>query len=726
MITVKQNYFYLHTANTTYVIRRLSDGTLNHCYYGAGLPEEDMDDLHLFIKHDCTVHMTERGHITTPDALPMECPGFGRGDFRRPAAVIKGTQGRAVNEFVYKSHCILKGKPSFVGLPQFSVETEELETLEIKLEDKITGVELVYYYTPFEKADAIVRRMEVHNATGETVQLEAVASATLDFETEDFEMVSLSGAWSRERHVERYPLHRGESVLASRYGLSGHHSNPFAALVAKDACEEWGKVYGFALVYSGNFMISAEAGQYGGTRLWMGIHPDMFSWELKAGESFATPEAVLTYSQDGFGGMSKNFHTLCREHLGACADKTKEHPVVLNLWEATEFEISEEKLLEAIEATKNMGIDTLVIDDGWFGHRDGIESSLGDWYIHKEKFPNGLQPIVDACKKNGMKLGIWFEPENVSPDSDFYRAHPDWAIKVEGVEPKPLRCTYTLDLGRAEVVDAVYEAVATILRTYEISYVKWDMNRNMTDNGASWLPPHRQKEFEHRQMLGAYELMRRLTSDFPYIFFEGCASGGGRFDFGLLYYMPQIWTSDCTDAWERMMIQYGTSFVYPAETISAHVSECPHFGTDRILPFQSRCDVANIFSYGYELDPIKLSAEEREAVARESARHRRMEAACGQGTFYRLRSPFAGNTCAWQVVSEDSKHSVVFYGTKLRQPNFCGEYLLLAGLDDDTRYRVEPLGITMSGKTLKNAGIPIREQGGDFHTKIFELTAENA
>lgn len=721
MISVQNNYFFINTKNTSYIIRILPDGTLNHCYYGTRLPEDNMNYYQLFRPHDITVKLQVGDLTTTPDALPQECPGYGRGDFGRPAIAVASVDGRAVNEFKYCSYQIISGKPVLEGLPQMDVNTGDVQTLEIVLKDVVTGVEVICSYTSFFEEDIIARHTVVCNNTKDTVMIRSIASAVVDFESTAYDLVSLGGAWERERMLERYPLHHGETSVSDRYGLSGHHVNPFMALVEKEAGEYHGNVYGFSLIYSGNFNISAEVGQYDRTRVWMGIHPEMFEWELSEGGEFVSPEALLTYSSNGFVGMSHNFHAVCRNHLGACAKKTLQHPIVLNLWEAMHTNISEEKIYMVLEESKGLGIDTLVIDDGWFGCRNDETTSLGDWHVNTDKFPNGLATLSECCRQNGMKLGLWFEPEMISRDSELYREHPDWCIHIPGISETEIRNQLVLDMSRPEIVEAVYHKISEAIREYDVSYVKWDMNRSITDNGSSWLPSHRQKEHGHRHILGVYELMNRLVTTYPNVFFEGCASGGGRFDFGILYYMPQIWTSDNTDAYERMKIQYGTSFVYPPETMSAHVSACPNISTGRITPFKTRGDVAQFFSFGYELDPSELTSEEKVQIVEQTTLHRKVEELYENGDFYRLRNPFSSNSCAWQYVSKDRNHAIVFFSHMLKQPNYCGEYLHLKGLEDEKYYKVKPLDITVSGKTLKYAGLPILEQVCDFSSVIFEL-----
>ena len=438
------------------------------------------------------------------------------------------------------------------------------------------------------------KKLTIENKTDASIHLEKAMTMALNLPCGSYDMLYFHGRHTRERILERTRIAHARTSVESMRGASSHMHNPFVIVCDKDANEQSGSAWGLALVYSGNFEIGADAGQFGGTRFYAGLSED-FSWELESGESFVSPQAILTYSSEGFTKMSHNFHTVCRRHLGACAIQ-KKHPILLNLWEAFYFEVDEQKAITAINAAKNFGIDTVVLDDGWFGKRNGEETSMGDWFVNKEKFPNGLEGIIDCCKKNDLKFGLWFEPEMVGPDSDLYRAHPDWCIHIDGVVPISSRSEYILDLSREEVVNYVYETISAILSKYDISYIKWDMNRNMTDNGSAWLGKYRQGEHTHRYILGVYKLMEKFRKNFPNIFFEGCAGGGGRYDFGILYYMPQIWASDNSDAIERLKIQHGTSFVYPPETMSAHVSECPNHQTGRISPFETRGNVAQLFS----------------------------------------------------------------------------------------------------------------------------------
>ena len=720
MIHFNDQTFYLATKNSSYIMKLSPDGVLIHCYYGKRIKQQNMEHYNLYIPYDYTVPYVLDNEITTPDALPQECPGFGRGDYRSPAVVIESREGRRVNDFRYESHSVCQGAPALDGLPHLDTATDSAETLEVVLRDIITGAAVHLFYVVFEDIDIVARHTVVENVTENPVTLCRAASASLDFESDNFEMVSLYGRWANECTPERYSLHHGQSVIASNRGATGHHANPFAALVKKNTGEDHGEVYGLAMIYSGNFEIGGEINQFGGTRFYAGINKENFSWELSPGEKFISPQAVLTYSSEGFGGMSHNFHRACRRHLGVCA-RRKKHPVVLNLWEAFYFNVTEQKVFETINDVQNLGIDMLVVDDGWFGKRQSEKSSLGDWFVNTEKFTGGLGDIIRLCQSHDLKFGLWFEPEMISPDSELYQKHPDWCIHIPGVEPVKSRYELVLDLSRDEVVESVYNSISSILKQNDISYVKWDMNRNITDNGSISLPAQRQGEHAHRYILGVYRLMERFRRNFPDIFFEGSAGGGGRIDMGMLYYMSQIWTSDNSDAIGRLKIQYGASMVYPPETISSHVSECPNHQTGRITPFKTRGDVAQLFSFGYELNPKTLSETDKEQLAAQISKHRELEKWMSDARFYRLIDPVNGEDCAWQVVSNDKKHSAVLYIVQLTKPKRPGRYLRLKGLDESKTYTVRPGNLTLSGDFLMHAGIPVRKQYNDFESTLFEI-----
>lgn len=724
MITFKNQFFYLETNNTSYIIRILSNGILQHVYYGASVPQDDFSYYNLFRAHGFSPEIKLEEGETSLNTLPHESPVFGRGDYRRPALVVEMADGRCVNELTYVSHEILRGKPLLKGLPQLDVDTQDVITLSITMRDSIGNYEAVLYYSVFEKEDIITRHVEIKNTSQAPIQIRNAASLSVDFETADFEFLSLNGAWLRERHISRRPLEQGTTSIESRCGSSSHQLNPFAALVSKNTDECSGEAYGFALIYSADFKISAEIGQYETTRLQVGINPETFSWKLLPGESFTTPEALMTYTKSGLNAMSHNFHNVCRNHLGRSADKSIVHPIIINSWEAMYFDLTEEKIKKLISDCKGLGIDTFVLDDGWFGHRNDDKSSLGDWFVDENKFQNGLHDIIEFCHENGMKFGIWFEPEMISRDSHLFQEHPDWCIHCKDAEPVKSRNQYVLDMSRSEVVDGIFEKMEQIISEYDISYIKWDFNRNLTDNGSDSLAEDCQKEHTHRYMLGVYSLMQRLNERFPEVFFEGCSGGGGRFDFGILYYATQIWTSDDSDAMERLKIQYGTSLVYPPASMVAHVSASPNHQTGRITPFKTRGEVAQMCNYGYELNVGQLSEEEKQMICGQVKKHKTMEQLIREGDFYRLKSPFEENACAWQLVSKDKTKVYVIAAFQKKVPNAGGIYLKLQGLEKDFQYVVKPLDICVSGETLMNAGIPIQMCRKDYEVRTFELYCE--
>lgn len=720
----KTKTFYLETDNSSYVLRILPTGMLQHVYYGARIARDDLCEHHLFVERELCPAVTLGETVSSPACIPQEYPCSGRGDFREPALVVQTADGRRVNELCYYSHRIINGKPTLERLPQLETDDTTIQTLEITLSDAVSEFDVCLSYTVFVKEDLIARHSTIINRSGAPLSLLRAASASVDmYSAGQFDILTLDGTWARERGINRRSLCPGTVSIQSCRGASGHQHNPFVALLAKDATERVGEVYGCALVYSGDYRASATLEPFGTVRLQIGICPETFTWKLEPGDSFTTPEALLVYSDKGLNGMSQSFHTACRRYLGKCVDRTLRHPIVINNWEAMYFSLNEEKMTCFIHNCADLGIDTVVMDDGWFGRRNSDSGSLGDWFVNEEKFPNGLQGVIDVCHTHGMNFGIWLEPEMISRNSELFDQHPDWCIHAPGRDPLESRHQLVLDMSREEVVDHVYDTVSGLLSAYNISYVKWDMNRNITDNGSEWLGADRQDEFNHRYILGVYELMHRLTKKFPHVFFEGCSGGGGRFDFGILYYMPQIWTSDDSDAIERLKIQYGTSLVYPPSTMAAHVSACPNHQTGRTVPFKTRGDVAQMFSFGYELDVGILPEDEKHQIREQTARHRQLEALINDGTFYRLRSPFEENYCAWQVVSTDHSRSCVMLAQRTAEPACSGTFLRVCGLDPDRRYNVVQLGKTFAGSTLMNAGLPVLIMRTDYATVIFDIIA---
>lgn len=584
-------------------------------------------------------------------------------------------------------------------------------------------MKVVLSYTVFKDFDIVIRSTKFMNEGSSNLKLLRALSMSVDFDQYNYDLISLSGSWARERHVVRRPLVHGTQSIESRRGASGHSENPFLALVSKETTETRGDAYGFSLVYSGSFLASAEVDQYNTTRVAMGINPFDFEWLLEMGESFQTPEVVMVYSNNGIGEMSRTYHKLYRNRLARGKYRNAERPVLINNWEATYFNFSEEKLKAIAKEASELGIEMLVLDDGWFGKRNSDNCSLGDWYVNKEKLPNGLDSLAKSINEYGMGFGLWFEPEMVSPDSDLYRAHPDWCLHVPDRHRSLGRNQLILDYSRKDVQDAIIDMLSGVLSSANISYVKWDMNRNMSEIGSALLPANRQMETAHRYILGVYRVMEEIINRFPEVLFESCSGGGGRFDPGILHYMPQNWTSDDTDGVERLKIQYGTSMVYPTSAMTAHVSAVPNHQTGRTASMDFRGDVAMAGNFGYELDVTQMSDDEKAIVKKQVETYKEMRGLIQYGDFYRLLSPFDSNNTAWMYVSEDKKEAAVFFYRVLNTPNDGLFRFKLDGLSSDYEYRIVGEDIVLSGQQLMNYGlnIPLDLGWGDFRSKLYRL-----
>ncbi|MUG85509.1 alpha-galactosidase [Paenibacillus timonensis] len=718
--------FHLQSRNTSYVIQ-LVHGYPAHAYFGAKLRHDsNLEGLLTFQERaSFSPNPIPEDKSISLDSLPQEYPQYGTSDFRSPAYQVRLANGTRATELTYRSHRIVPGKPLLDGLPAVYVEQDrEAETLELELEDRISGLTVVLSYTVFADFDAIARSARLRNESGEPIQLERALSASVDFPDASYDALYLSGAWARERHVQRRQLAPGVTGISSRRGSSSHQQNPFLALLRPDATEQQGEVYGFSLVYSGNFTAEAEVEQFGTTRVSIGINPFDFTWKLAPGESFQTPEAVLVYSAEGLGGMSRTYHRLYRTRLCRGQFRDQERPILVNNWEATYFDFNADKIEAIAKAGSKLGIELFVLDDGWFGRRDRDNSSLGDWFEDRRKLPDGLADLAHRVKDNGLQFGLWFEPEMVSPDSDLYRAHPDWCLHVPGRRRTEARDQLVLDMSRSDVRQYLYDRLSDIFSTVPITYVKWDMNRNMTEIGSAASSAERQGEVAHRYMLGLYELLGRLTSEFSHILFESCSGGGGRFDPGMLYYMPQTWTSDDTDAAERLKIQYGTSIVYPVSTMGAHISAVPNHQVERTTPLTFRGDVAMSGNFGYELDLTRFTDEEKETAKRQIAMYKEIRGLVQQGDLYRLQSPFEGNETAWMFVSPDQEEALLFYFRVLAEPNGPLRSVKLQGLDPAKDYELAGSGEVYGGDRLMSAGLSMASVRGDFSSKMVRLKAK--
>lgn len=721
----QHDLFHLQTNHSSYIIQ-LVRGYAAHVYYGPKLRHDShlAGMLTFQERASFSPNPVSDDKSISLDTLPQEYPQYGTSDFRSPAYQVKLANGTRATELVYKSHRIIPGKPQLTGLPAVYAEQDgEAETLELELWDELAGVSVILSYTVFEKESAISRSARFVNESNVNVQLERALSASLDFRDSDFDCLYLSGAWARERHVQRRKLAPGLTGISSRRGSSSHQQNPFIALLRPDANERQGEVYGFSLVYSGNFVAEAEVEQFGMTRLQIGLNPFDFSWQLEPGESFQTPEAVMVYSNEGLGGMSRTYHRLYRTRLCRGQHRDRERPILVNNWEATYFDFNADKIEAIAKSGSELGIELFVLDDGWFGRRDKDNSSLGDWFEDRRKLPEGLKDLAERVNQTGLQFGLWVEPEMVSPDSDLYRNHPDWCLHVPDRRRTEARDQLVLDMSREDVRSYLHERLSDIFRTVPISYVKWDMNRNMTEIGSALCPPERQKETAHRYILGLYELLEKLTTEFPNILFESCSGGGGRFDPGMLYYMPQTWTSDDTDAVERLKIQYGTSLVYPVSTMGAHVSAVPNHQVGRTTSLEFRGDVAMSGNFGYELDLTKFTDQEKEIAKRQIAVYKEIRGLVQQGDLYRLLSPFEGNETSWMFVSPDRNEALWFYFKVLAEPNAPLKNVKLQGLDPDKDYLLETSGEIYGGDRLMAAGLPVSMLHGDFSSMWVRLKA---
>lgn len=658
------------------------------------------------------------------DSLPKEYSTAGEMDYHTPAAVVRQKDGSNALFLTYDGYKIVDGKPDLKGLPHSFVENkDEAETLIITLVDEKSKVKFELSYTIYRDRPVITRSVRVVNDGADTVNIEKVASMQIDFVDRNFESITLPGAHAHERRVERNKINQGIHVYSSHRGTSSHQMNPFMALVDPDTTEFAGDAYGFAFVYSGNHKFEVEKDQFAQTHVNIGIDDFNFNWKLEPKADFQTPEVLMVYSSQGLNKMSQAFHGLIHDRIIRSKYKDQIRPILVNNWEATYFDFNEDKLKPIVDDAKKMGIEMFVLDDGWFGHRDDDNSSLGDWKVFKKKFPNGLDHFADYVHKQGLKFGLWFEPEMISIDSDLYRAHPDYLMHVPGRTPSPSRNQYVLDLGRKEVRDNIFDQMDKILSSNKIDYIKWDMNRHLSDIYEADLPSSRQGEVYHRYVLGLYDLLERIVDKYPDLLIEGCSGGGGRFDAGMAYYNPQIWASDDSDAIDRLTIQYGTSLVYPQSMMTSHVSVSPNEQNGRITPFNTRGVVAMWGDLGYELDLTKMSKEDRQAVKEQVAEYKKIRKVTQYGTFYRLKSAQTSNQCAWETVSQDKSEAVL---SVVRVMASAQPYLTktkLVGLDPQKHYEDQATHEVYGGDELMNLGLYDPVEHGDFKAKMYHFKA---
>lgn len=701
----KRKIFKLDTLDSTYAIG-IREGYLIHLYYGKKIPDDNLLDLpfrgYFATISPKNVHVDD--YKFSLDVQPMEYSCNGSGDYRLAALSIKDSMGRTTTDIRYLDHKIYDGKPKLKGLPAtYCNDDSEAQTLELITIDKFTGAKVTLYYTAFANYSVVTESVKVENTGKETFEIEKVASCCVNFPSMDYNMINLSGVWSRERRVITRHLAHGIQSVASKRGSSSHNHNPFVALVDDKGGEDFGDAFGFNLVYSGNFSADIETDYLDCTRLVMGINPIDFTWVVEPGDEFQSPEVVMVYSDSGMGKMSRTFHDLYNNNLIRGEWKNKKRPLLINSWEGSGFDFDQETLVRYAKEAKKLGIELLVMDDGWFGHRDSDNSSLGDWFVNESKLKGGLTKLIERVNAEGVQFGIWYEPEMISEDSELYKAHPDWCVHVEGREQSPARQQYVIDMTRQDVRDCIFNQMYDVLSKNNIAYLKWDYNRAITEPASVMLDARHSKEFFHRFILGTYELMDRITSAFPHILFESCAGGGGRFDAGMLYYMPQAWASDNTDPIERLTIQFGTTMCYPASSMGAHVSACDRTG------IETKAAVAMAGTFGYEFDPKEMSEEDKEKVKEQVKDYHRYYNVIHFGDLYRIIAPTDDEfKCAWEYVAKDKSEALLTVVIKNRAPH---DFLLIKmkGLDPEKMYRDETDGEIYSGALLMNAGINLTD-----------------
>ena len=692
--------FTLHTKHSTYQMQVDSLGYLLHLYYGAK-NNGSMEYVLTYADRGFSGNPYAAGEDRTYslDALPQEFPTLGTGDYRNIALNIKGDNGVEGVNLLYKRHEIRKGKYALNGLPAVWAKEEEAQTLEIVLADEAAQVEVHLLYGGLEDVDVITRSVVIKNIGTGSVTIEKASAACLDFVSGDYDVLRFYGRHAMERNLERTPLGHGTICFGSRRGTSSHQYNPAVILAEHGATEDSGACYGMLMVYSGNFLCEAEKDQFEQTRLLMGLNEELFSYPLAAGDTFTVPEVILSYSANGLSELSQQYHKCIRDHVCRSKYVHESRPVLINSWEAAYFDFTGDTIVDLAKEAASLGIDMVVMDDGWFGKRNDDNSSLGDWQVNEQKLGGSLAQLIDRVHEQGAKFGIWIEPEMVNEDSDLYRAHPDWAIQIPGRKPIRSRNQLLLDFSRKEVRDQVFEQICAVLDQGEIDYVKWDMNRSMADVYAGNLT--------YDYVLGVYNFMERLTSRYPDLLLEGCSGGGGRFDAGMLYYSPQIWCSDNTDAINRTRIQYGTSFFYPVSAVGAHVSAVPNHQTGRVTNLNTRGVTAMAGTFGYELNPALLSEEEKQTIREQIQTYKKYERLINEGTYWRLSNPFEDEVSAWMSVSREQDRALVSVVRLVSEANPATVYIRLRGLKPDAVYLEENSGKQYFGAALMDAGIPL-------------------
>lgn len=716
----KAKTFTLHTQNTTYQMQIDAYGFLLHLYYGRKT-DGVMDYLLTYADRGFSGNPQDAGNDRTYslDVLPQEFPCRLTGDFRSPVLDLVNADGSFGCDLRYQGYEICNGKYNLKGLPAVYAAEEEAQTLIIYMKDQVTGLQVELLYGVLPEYDVITRSAKVINTEEDKIRLTKAQAACIDLLHGEFDVISFYGRHAMERNMQRTPVGHGAFVIGSRRGTSSHQYNPMMILAEKETTEDAGTCYGMSFVYSGGFKAEVEKDQFGQTRMQMGLQEEQFSYPLKKGEEFVIPEVILTCSNQGLGKLSQNLQRCIRKNLCRGKYKEKVRPVLINSWEACYFDFTGEDIYHLAEQAKDLGIDMVVLDDGWFGSRNDDNSGLGDWKVNEEKLQGSLGDLISRINALGVKFGLWFEPEMVNEDSDLYREHPDWAIQIPGRKPVKGRNQLLLDFSRKEVVDAVYEQMCQVLDQGNIEYVKWDMNRSMAEVYS--MTAEEQGSVQYDYMLGLYDFLERIISRYPDLLIEGCSGGGGRFDAGMLYYTPQIWCSDNTDAVDRTKIQYGSSFFYPLSVMGAHVSAVPNHQTGRVTPLSTRGITAMSGAFGYEMNPARLDEEEKVLIREQIRTYKNCQELISRGDYYRLSDPFRDEYAAWMIVSEDRSQALVSVVRLRAQGGQNVTYVRLKGLDTDARYQEETSGQLYSGKALQELGMVLAMPHREYEAYQFIL-----
>ena len=716
--------FTIQTKNTTYQMQVDPYGFLLHLYYGKKTDGSCMDYLLTYYDRGFSGNPFDAGDDRTysMDALPQEYPSYGTGDYRSTALIIENADGSTACDLRYRSHHIFNGKYKIPGLPAVYADETESQTLEIVMEDAVTGVEVTLQYGVLPDYDVITRSEKIVYRGEGKICIRKAQSACLDFVQGKYDLLTFYGRHAMERTMQREPVTHGSHVIGSVRGTSSHQYNPMMILADEHTTDQYGNCYAMSFVYSGNFKGETLKDQFGQTRALMGLQDEMFSYPLAEGETFYTPEVLLTFSGSGMNLLSQNLHRCIRQHI--CRGKYKEsvRPVLVNSWEAAYFDFDGDTLYELAKEAKNAGIDMLVLDDGWFGKRDDDNSGLGDWFVNEKKLGGTLGDLIKKINDLGVKFGIWVEPEMISEDSDLYREHPDWALTIPGRNPVHARNQLVLDFSRKEVVDHIFDQICKVLDQGNIEYVKWDMNRSLMDVFSRGTEDQGRVMYDY--VLGLYDFLERIVTRYPDLLIEGCSGGGGRFDAGMMYYTPQIWCSDNTDALDRLQIQYGTSFGYPVSAVGSHVSAVPNHQTGRITSLHTRGVVAMAGTFGYELNLGKLSEEEKQEIRLQVEEYRKFAPLIQTGLYYRLSDPAREEYAAWAFVSEDQKEVLLNVVLQEIHGNMTVNYVKLQGLKCSAIYRDTETGKIYNGAALMEAGIPMPVEMGEFKAYQMHLAAE--